>query len=88
MKKILCVILLSAFSFATYAYDVKHKEPTKKTSKIKAEKKKPYPVTATLSCGITITFTSNCTGTVAECIPCWNEVIDAEEALKCPPPGN
>ena len=85
MKKLLFVLVFSALGIVSYAAIGKINAPIKKTVKV-TNIKKPYPVTATLSCGPTVTFSSSCTGTVAECIPYWNAAIEALESVLCGSP--
>lgn len=85
MKKVLFILLFSVLGLASFASVGNLKVPVKKI--VTTEKKVTnYPVTATLSCNITITFTSSCTGTVAECIPYWNAAIEAADQLLCGTP--
>lgn len=83
MKKLLFVLVFSALGIVSYASVGKINSPIKKTVKV-INIKKSYPVTATLTCGQTVTFQSSCTASVAECIPYWNAAIEALQSVMCP----
>lgn len=82
MKKLLFVLLFSALGIISYATVGKINAPIKKAVKV-LNIKKPYPVTATLSCGQTVTFQSSCYSEVSQCIPYWNAAIEALESVMC-----
>ena len=84
MKKLFVVLLLSVLSIGTFAASGKVNVHAKKDIKTKMSlKQKPYPVSGVLSCGVTVTFNTNCTGSMAQCIPEWNNIFMMYEQIIC-----
>jgi hypothetical protein len=84
MKQLILALFLSTLCITTFAESGMVKIPAKKEDRTNTIlKQKPYPVSGVLSCGKTVTFNTNCTGSVAQCIPEWNNIFMHYEQILC-----